>query len=319
MPQENVQNPIALNWRLLSFFGLLLAAGFLFSYVYLLQASEKKAAAQAAAVSAATESAFAGINLQARSAYVADLRDQRVLFERNADAQLPLASLTKVALVIVASESLSPDSVVNIPMHTTPDGAPARLGAGESWSVKDLINFTLITSSNEGADVLAKLADESIAARYPAAPHGSAALWRMNELAKELGLVHTYFINVTGLDESSTQAGSYGSARDYAKLIAYAAENELPLFAGTTRNDMLLIDENGNTTDAVNTNEALGEIPGLIMGKTGFTDLAGGNLAVVFDIGLAHPVVAVVLGSTREGRFSDMRTLVSSSREAVMQ
>jgi D-alanyl-D-alanine carboxypeptidase len=54
------------------------------------------------------------------------------------------------------------------------------------------------------------------------------------------------------------------------------------------------------------------------MGKTGFTDLAGGNLAIVFDVGLAHPVVAVVLGSSEEGRFSDMQKLVDRARRFVV-
>ena len=54
------------------------------------------------------------------------------------------------------------------------------------------------------------------------------------------------------------------------------------------------------------------------MGKTGLTDLAGGNLAVVFDVGLAHPVVAVVLGSTEYGRFEDMQKLVTTARKAIM-
>jgi len=63
----------------------------------------------------------------------------------------------------------------------------------------------------------------------------------------------------------------------------------------------------------------LGAIPGIIMGKTGYTDLAGGNLAVVFDAGVGHPVVAVVMGSTQDGRFSDMKQLVSASIAAVNQ
>jgi D-alanyl-D-alanine carboxypeptidase len=53
------------------------------------------------------------------------------------------------------------------------------------------------------------------------------------------------------------------------------------------------------------------------MGKTGTTDLAGGNLAIVFDIGLAHPITAVVLGSSERGRFTDMRKLVETARKAV--
>ena len=55
------------------------------------------------------------------------------------------------------------------------------------------------------------------------------------------------------------------------------------------------------------------------MGKTGYTDLAGGNLAVVFDVGPVHPVIAVVLHSTQLGRFDDMKKLVAATQEAVAE
>ena len=54
-------------------------------------------------------------------------------------------------------------------------------------------------------------------------------------------------------------------------------------------------------------------IPGLLGGKTGYTNLAGGNLAVIYDAGLNHPIVVVVLGSTLEGRFGDVETLVDAT------
>jgi D-alanyl-D-alanine carboxypeptidase len=59
----------------------------------------------------------------------------------------------------------------------------------------------------------------------------------------------------------------------------------------------------------VNTNVSINQISGLLASKTGFTNLAGGNLAVVFDAGFMHPVVIVVLGSTVDGRFSDVVNL----------
>ena len=155
--------------------------------------------------------------------------------------------------------------------------------------------------------------------RYPEFPSGGAALSRMNTLVKELGLQYTYFLNISGLDISATQAGSYGSARDMAKLFAYAASAQPSLFSGTAQNDLLLSDANGNgRVAASNTNDAQGAIPGLIMGKTGLTDLAGGNLVVVFDVGLAHPMVAVVLGSTESARFQDVQKLVVAARKAII-
>jgi D-alanyl-D-alanine carboxypeptidase len=138
----------------------------------------------------------------------------------------------------------------------------------------------------------------------------------MNNLAQALGLSATYFLNVHGLDESETQAGAYGSARDIAKLFAYAVQTAPSVFENTSRADIRLSEQNASTA-AINTNEALPEIPGVVMGKTGFTDLAGGNLAVLFEAGLSERIVVVVLGSTRQGRFSDVQTLVDATLKAI--
>ena len=264
---------------------------------------------------------FAGITLQAKSVYVQDLVTGKVLFQRNADERRPLASLTKVALALVIAQSMSPDTVITIPYDTAPHGAAERLAKGEKWKVADVLSFTLTASSNQGADILAAAVDSTVRATYPQAPEGAAAIWRMNDLAHSLGLSSMSFFNDSGLDldVEAGQAGAYGSARDVAALYAYAASTTPSTFAGTTRDGLLLTDENGNTASAFNTNEALGAIPGLIMGKTGFTDLAGGNLAVVFDVGLSHPVIAVVLGSTIDGRFTDMKQIVPAARKAVAQ
>ncbi len=264
---------------------------------------------------------FEGISLQAKSVYVQDLVTGKVLFRRDADRERPLASLTKVALALVVAENLAPDTVITIPYDTAPAGRAERLAKGEKWKISDVLSFTLTASSNEGADILAAAVDSAVRAKYPQAPQGTAAIWRMNNLARSLGLSTMNFLNDSGLDldVEAGQAGAYGSAHDVAVLYAYAASTTPSTFAGTTRDGLLLTDENGNKASAFNTNEALGAIPGLIMGKTGYTDLAGGNLAVVFDVGLSHPVIAVVLGSTIDGRFTDMKQIVPAARKAVAQ
>jgi len=72
----------------------------------------------------------------------------------------------------------------------------------------------------------------------------------------------------------------------------------------------------GASTKAVNTDEALPDLPDIVLGKTGFTQLAGGNLAVVFKHD-GHLISAVVLGSTYDGRFSDMKKLVAATQKAL--
>jgi D-alanyl-D-alanine carboxypeptidase len=288
------------------YLGALIASLFLLTILVSQSAPARGKGEQAASVGSAE--IFADAHIEARSAVVLDARNGTVLFEKNPDTQLPLASLTKVALVLAVSEVLPRDLEIIIPADASPD-LKLRLGAGTEWRVQDLIDFTLVTSSNGGAELLASLANDELHARYPASPERGAAVWRMNELARELGLRRTYFVNANGLDESATQSGAYGSARDMAKLFTYAYRNAPALFSGTARGDVLLTSEGGARATVENTNAAHGRISGLIMGKTGFTDLAGGNLGVVFDVGIGRPVVAVVLGSSYDGRFSDIRVL----------
>lgn len=268
------------------------------------------------AAAAAAPQAFEAVPLTADAAIVIDLTSGKTLYEYNADAQLPLASITKVPMALAVAEVLPMSERIQIPFDTEFTIGAQRLLQGEVWTVRDIMHYTLVASSNGGAEILAHAADAALRAKYAAAPEGGAALWRMNRLAQDLGLSQTYFLNVSGLDASATQSGAYGSARDVAKIFAYAASTSPDVFAATAREDLLLA-EGGARATAFNTNEALGSIPGLIMGKTGYTDLAGGNLAVVFDVGLAHPVVAVVLGSTHEGRFDDMRRLVDATQRSI--
>ena len=262
---------------------------------------------------------FATIQIKGKAGIVIDIPTGRTLYDKNSDVPLPLASLTKAALALVVAEALPLDSIITIPYYAGGSTGEEHLSKGEKWRGEDVIDFTLVTSSNTGAKILSEAADSVIRERYPEFPSGGAALSRMNTLVKELGLQYTYFLNISGLDISATQAGSYGSARDMAKLFAYAASAQPSLFSGTAQNDLLLSDANGNgRVAASNTNDAQGAIPGLIMGKTGLTDLAGGNLVVVFDVGLAHPMVAVVLGSTESARFQDVQKLVVAARKAII-
>lgn len=280
-----------------------------------------RAQTQAQVASAvAAKDVFAGLSLVAQAAIVIDVTDGKVLYALNPDIQLPLASLTKVPLALAVRDVLPADTVLTIPRDTAPVGSAERLAKGEKWRLQDIIDFTLVSSSNEGAEIIADAAEYAIRAKYPDAPEGSAAIWRMNAIAAQLGLTRTYFLNASGLDISPTLSGAYGSARDTAALFAYAAAEHLSVFSKTAGDGLSMTSADGKkTTRAFNTNEAHGQIEGLMMGKTGITDLAGGNLAVVFDAGSAHHVVAVVLGSTREGRFSDMRQLVSKARVAVRE
>jgi D-alanyl-D-alanine carboxypeptidase len=68
---------------------------------------------------------------------------------------------------------------------------------------------------------------------------------------------------------------------------------------------------------AINTNKIIAALPGLRASKTGYTDIADGNLAVVIDAGVNQPYAIVVLGSTESGRFRDVDKLVKALYQEI--
>ncbi len=259
--------------------------------------------------SAVLSDQFTGVEVQAKAAIVVDVHSGKVLFEHNADDQLPLASLTKVSLAYAISQTLDLTSSFVLAESLPPVVTANGIEAGTRMNVQDLLDYTLAASSNEGAELLARMADDSVRAQFPEAPRNEAVLWLMNKNARDRSLTRTYFANTSGLDLSPSTAGAYGSARDTASFFAFIAETNPDVFARTTTEWFSI-----GSVAVGNTNEALSAIPGLIMGKTGYTDLAGGNLGVVFDAGPTRTIAIVVLGSTKEGRFSDMKTLIDATR-----
>ena len=295
-----------------------LAAGSVYAFLEGIdpQAASAQTAATAASAHPPAQDAFTTIALSAKSAIVVDTTTMTTLYERNADTQLPLASLTKVPLVLAVSEVLPPDSIITVDRDIPATSNTGALRKGSTWRMQDMSDFTLVGSSNGGSELLARVADAPLRARYPQAPEGNAAVWLMNDIAQRYGGANIYFLNPSGLDESATQSGAYGTARAVAALYAYAASSSPVLFAATTRKEASVTSQEGRAVVASNTDEALDHIPGIVMGKTGFTDLAGGNLAVVFNV-KAHTLVAVVLGSTKNGRFTDMRALVEAGEKSL--
>jgi D-alanyl-D-alanine carboxypeptidase len=172
---------------------------------------------------------------------------------------------------------------------------------GDVLKIGDLIKIGLAASSN-------------YAMAAAAGSLGSNYVADMNRDATQLGLTHTYFLNPTGLDINKETSGAYGSAYDIA-LLASAFLKEYPQYFELSSSPSVTVEASGRPVTAVATALPLQDIPGFIAAKTGYTDLAGGNLVMAYDIDINHPLIAVVLGSTEEGRFDDMRTLVEASRQ----
>lgn len=254
---------------------------------------------------------FPQVEIEAKSAYVYDMTTNTALYDKSGELQLPLASLTKVMSAYTASTLLPDYMLVRISPSDVREQGDSGLGVDEEWNVQKLIDFSLITSSNDGITAIASTAGATITGAGDKNPE-RLFVERMNTLAREIGLTQTYYLNQSGLDESATLAGGYGSARDVALLFQKILSEKPRLLEATSR-DRMNVESKMKLHDAENTNKTLDAIPHIIASKTGYTDLSGGNLAIVFDAGVGHPIAVTVLGSSYEGRFTDMERLVQAT------
>ncbi|MDO8590757.1 MAG: hypothetical protein Q7R65_02125 [bacterium] len=253
---------------------------------------------------------YAKLSLGAKAFYVYDAANHRELFSKNGDAQLPLASLTKVMTAVAALPILPESTVITINPEFLKSEGDSGLYNNERWRLRDLLDLTLLESSNDGANAIAAVAGAMGQENVPYDLEQKQFVDIMNKKASELGLTQTYFLNPTGLDESGSISGGYGSARDVANLFYYAISTHPSLF-GITRYQNRKLDSLSSLEHEVkNTNTFVDKIPSLLGSKTGFTDLAGGNLVIAFGAGLNRPIVISVLGSTEQGRFEDAEKLV---------
>lgn len=263
---------------------------------------------------AATPQKIDSVNLGATAAFVWDINQQRALYSKNANDTLPLASITKLMTTLLTYELFDPKTRASLPLTAILQSGDSGLVAGEEFTTGDLQELALISSSNDAAFALGAAAGSALGNQNPT----DQFITGMNIRAEELGLDSMVFKNTTGLDLSITEPGSVGTAKDVSFLMEYIIKNYPELLDSTTQQNTRVYNENGEYHDAFNTNELVGRIPTLLGSKTGYTDLAGGNLTIAFDLGLNRPIVITVLGSTRDGRFDDVEALVKAVQNSVL-
>ncbi|MDB4991981.1 MAG: serine-type D-Ala-D-Ala carboxypeptidase D-alanyl-D-alanine carboxypeptidase [Parcubacteria group bacterium] len=247
---------------------------------------------------------FSNLQLSGQAAIVVDLSTGQTLYTQNADAQLPLASLTKLLTIYGAQSVLTPSSPVTITDTALAQDGDYGFSLGETFAYKDIARLALTSSSNDAAEAIAEAAE---------AVTGQTSAQFMARAIQAAKLMHTKATNGTGLDIDATEAGAYGSARDIAQLAEEFVTAAPDVSKATTKRSVTIVSDAGVSHSLSNTNPDVASLTGLLLSKTGYTDLAGGNLAIVFDAGIAHPVAIVVLGSTPTARFTDVEKLMHAT------
>ena len=194
--------------------------------------------------------------LSAEKAIVLDAVTGRVLYEKNADQQSLIASTTKIMTALIVCEQCNVLDRMRIPKEAVGiEGSSMYLREGEILTIQELLYGLMLSSGNDAAVALAIYCGGTV--------EGFAEL--MNDKAHLLGMSDSHFENPNGLDSP----GHYSTARDLAKLAAYAMKN--PIFYKTVSAKTVTV---GNR-HLRNHNNLLWQVPGADGVKTGFTKAAG--------------------------------------------
>lgn len=228
-----------------------------------------------------------GVGLDAISAVLVDDKSGKILFEKNANQKLPLASLTKVMTTTIFLETnTSFDKEMVISSYDNADGAHLSVGAGDRVRAKDLFFSTLVGSKNNAAKALARSTGMSTA----------DFIKHMNDKAKELGLSNTSFVEMTGLDSRDRS-----SALDYAKLSIYAYKKLAMLQASTSKSYSFRTLNSGKILSFNNTDKLVNSGLYLTGGKTGYLPYSCGginyNLMIKAKDKNGNEIVGVIMGN----------------------
>ena len=197
--------------------------------------------------------------ISAASAVLMELDTGLVLYSRDAERPMPIASITKIMTGLLASECCDPEETIMIqPEWVRVEGSNMGLQPGECCRAEDLLYGLMLASGNDAAVALAC----HIAGDIPSFAQ------RMNDRAAELGMTGTSFMNPHGL----TQEGHYSTARDMG-ILACAAMRD-PRFRTVVSSKTA--NAGGHTLR--NHNKLLWDYPGAIGVKTGYTEAAGQTL-----------------------------------------
>lgn len=228
-------------------------------------------------------------NLNSEAVIVYDMDADTVIFDKNSQNVHSIASLTKIMTVLTAIENID-DFSTNVTITNEMlagiywNASVAGLKVGDIVTYRDLLYAAILPSGADATQVLAYAVSGSV----------DTFVYKMNELAKKIGVKNTHYVNTTGLD----QDGAYSTAYDQMLILDYALQNPLFKEVYTTKEYTLI---NGLKVEASvqKYNQVLNLDTSKIIGsKTGNTDLAGLCMSALF-YHEDHEMILITLGAER--------------------
>ncbi|WP_083492544.1 D-alanyl-D-alanine endopeptidase [Cupriavidus sp. JZ107] len=232
------------------------------------------------------------LSLRSSVALVMDQNTNEVLFQKNAAAVLPIASITKLMTALVVMDARLPmDEVLTITEEDrdTEKHSSSRLRFGTQLTRQELMLLALMSSENRAASALGR--------HYPGGL--PAFVQAMNRKARELGMNDSHFVDSSGLSSSNVS-----SALDLARLVKAAYRNPtIRAFSTQTEHEVNVL---GRTQHYVSTNRLVrGGNWDIGLQKTGFISEAGRCLVMQARVGGRDVVMVFLDSSGNLTRFAD--------------
>ena len=220
-----------------------------------------------------------------------DINDRKVLYELDSNSRVSIASLTKIATTITAIENISnlqeKVTITKEMLDTVRwDASKAGLEDGDTLTYKDLLYASMLPSGADATNSIAILSSGSI----------ENFVDKMNKLSVKIGLDHTHFSNVTGLDDSK----HYSTADDVRKLLSYALENQTFKEIYKTKEYTMSNGKDVRSTIFTYSKNPSIDVSPILGSKTGFTLDAGYCLSSLSNIN-GHEVIIIVLNAQNIG------------------
>ncbi len=224
-----------------------------------------------------------------------------ILYQKNIDEVLSIASLTKLMTALIVLENTNLEEVATVSEKAVAAyGEMGGLVVDEKISVKNLLYILLMESSNDAAVALAE---------YYQGKTKKDFVSLMNKKAKELNLANTYFV-----DSSGYEPANVSTARGIMELVKYSFRQPIIWQILKTPTISLSSIDGGINHHLTNTDELLNRLPNIIGGKTGYTEEAQGCLVLVIDEPQSGRLITVVLGA--QERFLETEKLIQWVNQA---
>lgn len=228
----------------------------------------------------------------ATAVVIKDLSSGTLLYVKDPDKKVPIASTTKIMTALVAEEYFKPADVLTVKNTSLVSGSSMGLKLGEEMTFRSLLYGLLLNSGNDAA--------YTIADNYPGGEINFVAA--MNTKAQSLGLKNTHFENPAGFDSVS----HYSSANDLATVAEKAILDSQFSRVVSTKDTVVYSIDKLSEHPLKNLNKLLSE-PGFLGIKTGTTPIAKENLVGLIERD-GRKILTVVLGS--DDRFTETQKML---------